>query len=227
MMRCDGEERGRSTSRSRSRSRSLSRSRSPPAPLSCSRSRSDFEEGSEGESLGLLGGCDAFPSYVGLLLCTMLFGNLSLPLFTLLPLGCGQSIRTGEGQLRSRGGGSGSVLTEGIGRPVGPTPLLEFVRIRLLPLVSSELELGSISEAGLALRFPAEDGLALMSSVLLLGGVRRSDGVWLPLRPLLFEAARVLLLVVPLLSDELLFSLIGIEANMYLKVQLHTSKFVH
>lgn len=82
--------------------------------------------------------------------------------------------------------------------------------MRLLPLVSSELELGSMSEAGLVLRFPAEDGLALMSSVLLFGGVRRSDGVWLPLRPLLLEAARVLLLVVPLLSDELLFSLIGV-----------------
>lgn len=132
-------------------------------------------------------------------------------LYFLLQLGCGQSIRTGEGQLRSRGGGSGSVLIEGIGRPVGPAPpLLEFVRIRLLPLVSSELELGSMSEAGLVLRFPAEEGLALISSVLLLGGVRRSDGVWLPLRPLLLEAARVLLLVVPLLSDELLFSLIGV-----------------
>lgn len=119
-------------------------------------------------------------------------------------------MRTGEGQVRSRGGGSGSVLMEGMGRPVPTPPLLEFVLIRLLPLVSSELELGSMSEAGLVLRFPAEEGLALMSSVLLLGGVRRSDGVWLPLRPLLLEAARVLLLAVPLLSDELLFSLIGV-----------------
>lgn len=82
--------------------------------------------------------------------------------------------------------------------------------MRLLPLVSSELEFGSMSDTGLALRFPVEEGLALISSVLLLGGVRRSDGVWLPLRPLLFEAARVLLLVAPLLSDELLFSLIGV-----------------
>ena len=48
-----------------------------------------------------------------------------------------------------------------------------------------------------------------MSSVLGLGGVRRSDGVWLPLLPLLLEAARVLLLV-PLLSEELLFSLMGV-----------------
>lgn len=99
-------------------------------------------------------------------------------LYFLLQFGCGQSIRTGEGQLRSRGGASGSVLIEGIGRPVGPTPpLLEFVRMRLLPFVSSELELGSMSEVGLVFRFPAEEGLALMSSVLLFGGVRRSDGV--------------------------------------------------
>lgn len=90
-------------------------------------------------------------------------------------------------------------------------PLLELVRMRLLPLVSSELELGSMSEAGLFLRLLADEGLALTSSVLLLGGVRRSDEFWLPRRPLLLlEAARVLLLPLPLLSEELLFSLTGV-----------------
>lgn len=131
-------------------------------------------------------------------------------LYFLLQLGCGQSISTGEGQVRSKGGGRDSVLMMGIGSAEEVIPQFEFVRIRLLPLESSELELGSMSEAGLFLRLLAEEGLAFMSSMLLLGGVLRSEEFWLPRRPLLLEPALVLLLLLPLLSDELLFSLTGV-----------------
>lgn len=106
---------------------------------------------------------------------------------------------TGEGQVRSScGGGRGSVLPPG---RVEAAPV-ELVRMRLDAFVSSELEVGSISEAGFVLRF-AEDGLALASSTLL--------AVWLPRRPLLLAAApRVLLLPLPLLSEELLLSFKGV-----------------
>lgn len=96
-------------------------------------------------------------------------------LYFLLQLGYGQSISTGEGQLRSKGGGRHSVLMVGSESPEEVTTLFELVRIRLLPFVSSELELGSMSETGLFFRLLAEEGLALTSSVLLLGGVLRSE----------------------------------------------------
>ncbi len=131
-------------------------------------------------------------------------------LYFLLQLGYGQSISTGEGQVRSKGGGRDSVLMMGIGSAEEVITPFEFVRIRLMPLESSELELGSMSEIGLFLRLLAEEGLAFMSSVLLLGGVLRSDEFWLTRRPLLLEFALVLLLMLPLLSDELLFSLTGV-----------------
>lgn len=79
---------------------------------------------------------------------------------------------------------------------------MEFVLIRFEALVSSELEVGSISEAGLVFLF-AEDGLAFTSSA--------PPAVWLPRRPLLLAAApRVLLLPLPLLSEELLLSFNGV-----------------
>lgn len=106
---------------------------------------------------------------------------------------------TGEGQVRSScGGGRGSDLPPGRGSAAP----VELVLIRFEVLVSSELEVGSISEAGLVFLF-AEDGLALTSSA--------PPAVWLPRRPLLLAAApRVLLLPLPLLSEELLLSFNGV-----------------
>lgn len=69
-------------------------------------------------------------------------------------------MRTGEGQVRSScGGGSESALLPGRGVPAP----VEFVLMRFDALVSSELEVGSISEAGFVFLL-AEDGLALASS---------------------------------------------------------------
>lgn len=87
---------------------------------------------------------------------------------------------------------------------------IEFVRTRLLPLESSELEFSSMSERGLFFRLLAEEGLALTSSEVLLAGGRCSEEVWLPRRPLLLAPARVLLPLVPLLSEAVAASLTGV-----------------
>lgn len=89
---------------------------------------------------------------------------------------------------------------------------MEFVRTRLLPLESSELEFNSMSERGLLFRLLAEEGLALTSSEVLLAGGRCSEEFWLPRRPLLLAPARVLLLLllVPLLSEAVAVSLTGV-----------------
>lgn len=82
---------------------------------------------------------------------------------------------------------------------------MESVLIRFEAFVSSELEVGSMSDAGLFFLL-LEDGLA---------SVPPNMAVWLPRRPLLLAAAappppRVLLLPLPLLSEELLLSLSGV-----------------
>lgn len=127
-------------------------------------------------------------------------------LYFLLQFGWGQSIRTGEGQFLSRT--VGSTLVPGRGPVAEP---MEFVRTRLLPLESSELEFSSMSERGLFFRLFTEEGLALTSSEVLLAGGRCSEEFWLPRRPLLLAPARVLLLLlVPLLSDVVAVSLTGV-----------------
>lgn len=127
-------------------------------------------------------------------------------LYFLLQFGWGQSIRTGEGQFLSRT--VGSTLVPGGGPVAEP---MEFVRTRLLPLESSELEFSSMSERGLFFRLLAEEGLALTSSEVLLAGGRCSEEFWLPRRPLLLAPARVLLLLlVPLLSEAAAVSLTGV-----------------
>lgn len=120
-------------------------------------------------------------------------------LYFLLQLGWGQSISTGEEQVRSICGGgrvSDFPPVRGTAAPV------ELVLILFKALVSSELEVGSMSETGFVFLL-AEEGLALTSSA--------PPAVWLPRRPLLFDAApRVLLLPLPLLSEELLLSFNGV-----------------
>lgn len=115
-------------------------------------------------------------------------------------------MRMGEGQLRSRT--VGSTLTAVGGTAAEP---IEFVRMRLLPLESSELELSSMSERGLLFRLVTDEGLAFTSSAVPLGGVRWSEEFWLPRRPLLLAPARVLLLLlVPLLSEVAAVSFTGV-----------------
>lgn len=127
-------------------------------------------------------------------------------LYFLLQFGWGQSMRMGEGQFRSRT--AGSTLTAAGGTAAEP---IEFVRMRLLPLESSELEFSSMSERGLLFRLVTEEGLAFTSSAVPPGGVRWSEEFWLPRRPLLLAPARVLLLLlVPLLSEVAAVSLTGV-----------------
>ncbi|TNN57500.1 hypothetical protein EYF80_032324 [Liparis tanakae] len=101
-------------------------------------------------------------------LCALAWWYLSplMCLYFLLQEGWGQSMSTGEGQARSSGGGAGGSQS---------------VLALLAALVSSELEVGSMSEAGLFFLLAA-DGLALASSA-------APPAVWLPLRPLLLAAA--------------------------------------
>lgn len=115
-------------------------------------------------------------------------------------------MRMGEGQFRSRT--AGSTFTVAGGTAAEP---MEFVRMRLLPLESSELEFSSMSERGLLFRLVTEEGLAFTSSAVPLGGVRWSEEFWLPRRPLLLAPARVLLLLlVPLLSEAAAVSFTGV-----------------
>lgn len=126
-------------------------------------------------------------------------------------------MRMGEGQFLSRMVGStltvvvataaAAAAAAAIGVAAEP---MEFVRTRLLPLESSELEFTSMSERGLLFRLVTDEGLALTSSVVPLGGRRCSEEFWLPLRPLLLAPARVLLLLlVPLLSEAAVLSFMG------------------
>lgn len=127
-------------------------------------------------------------------------------LYFLLQLGWGQSMSIGEGQFLSKMAGSAlmavvaaaAVAAAATTRGVVVEPM-EFVRTRLLPLESSELEFTSMSERGLLFRLVTDEGLALTSSEVPLGGRRCSEEFWLPRRPLLLVPARVLLLLLELL----------------------------
>lgn len=98
-------------------------------------------------------------------------------LYFLLQLGCGQSINIGEEQFLSSAAGSTLIVLNGTVKGKDPAngadeDPMEFVRARLLPLESSELEVTSMSDGGLLFRLLADEGLAFISSDVLQGGGR-------------------------------------------------------